>query len=180
VEEEQGSDSSSSGQLHAAADRKRNDNYVSVRTTLKGRRLYLHRLARLARRILAEHHVSGAELSILIAGDAKLRRLNRVYRNIDRPTDVLAFPQDPPYGGRPTGSRLLGDVVISADRAMRQACAAGHPLRDELMLLMAHGVLHLLGYDHHNPRAAANMRAAEQAALEAARMEYGRPKRSRQ
>jgi len=177
VEEEQGSDSSSNGQPRAAADRKRNDNYVSVRTTLKGRRLYLRRLTRLAHRILAEHDVSGTELSILIAGDAKLRRLNRVYRNIDRPTDVLAFPQDHPYG--PTsGCRLLGDVVISADRALCQARTADHPLRDELMLLVAHGALHLLGYDHHNPQAAANMRTAEHAALEADRIEYARARRS--
>ena len=179
MEEEQGSDSSSSGQPRAAADYKRNDNYISVRTTLKGRRLYLRRLTRLADRILVEHNVTGAELSILIAGDAKVRRLNRVYCRIDRPTDVLAFPQDSPYG--PTaGCRLLGDVVISADRALHQARGAGHPLRDELMLLVVHGVLHLLGYDHHSRRDAARMRAAEQTALKADRMEYIRTKRSRQ
>jgi probable rRNA maturation factor len=178
VEEDQGSDSSCSGQPRAAVGNITSDNHVSVRTTLKGRRLYLRRLSRIADRILAKHNVTGSELSILIAGDSKLRRLNRVYRNIDRSTDVLAFPQDLPYG--PTlGCRLLGDVVISADRAQRQARAAGRPLRDELMLLVAHGVLHLLGYDHHSRCDAARMRAAEETALKADRMEYIRTKRSR-
>jgi probable rRNA maturation factor len=176
VEEDQGSDSSSSGQPRAAVGNINNDNLVSVRTTLKGRRLYLGRLGRLAYRILAEHNVTGGELSILIAGDAKLRRLNRVYRNIDRPTDVLAFPQDPPYGPA-SGCRLLGDVVISADKALRQARATDRPLRDELMLLLTHGVLHLIGYDHHNRCDAARMREAEQTALNTEQKEYLRTKR---
>jgi len=164
VEEDAGSDSSSGGRSARDAGRNRNKNTVIVRTTLRGRRLYLHRLEQLAQRILNEHGISGAELSILIAGDRKLRRLNRQYRNSDRPTDVLAFPQDTPYG-RPGAYKMLGDVVVSADRAVFQARAAHTPVRDELMLLVAHGVLHLLGYDHNNGEDAATMRAAQHAAL---------------
>ena len=166
MEDDQGSDSSSRRQ-HRAAEGRHIDNQVIVRTTLKGRRLYLHRLEQLARGMLADHGVSGAELSILIAGDHMLRRLNRQYRDIAGPTDVLAFPQDAPYGPA-AGVKLLGDVVVSADRAAVQARAAGRPVRDELMLLVAHGVLHLLGYDHQKPDDEAKMRAAEQAALDSA------------
>jgi len=133
----------------------------------------MRHLERLARRMLADHNVSGTELGILVAGDRMVRRLNRQYRDVDRPTDVLAFPQDPAYGPVDT-PRLLGDVVVSADRARRQARCAGRPLRDELMLLVAHGVLHLLGYDHHDPGAAALMSAAEQAALDRASRDIDR------
>jgi len=162
VEDDQGP---SIRQRGAATNVQTSHNTVVVRSTLKGRRLYLRRLEQLARRMLADHNVSGTELSILIAGDRMVRHLNRQYRNIDRPTDVLAFPQDTPFGPPATG-KLLGDVVVSADRADSQARSAGRPLRDELMLLVAHGVLHLLGYNHRGSRDTALMRAAEQAALE--------------
>ena len=164
MDDDQIADRPRGGQRRTAATQNDGPNTVTVRSTLKGRRLYLGRLERFAVSMLKDHNVVNAELSVLLAGDAKLRRLNRQYRGIDRATDVLSFAQDPPHG--PSETRcVLGDVVVSADMAARQARDAGHPLRDELMLLVAHGVLHLLGYDHHTPRDESKMRAAEQAAL---------------
>jgi len=77
---------------------------------------------------------------VVLADDATVRSLNRVYRGQDRTTDVLAFPQDGRGG-------LLGDVVISVEQAARQARRARHPLSHEVALLAIHGTLHLLGYE---------------------------------
>ncbi len=87
-----------------------------------------------------------AGISIVLTDDEKLRNLNREYLGIDSPTDVLSFPaseSDPD-----TGANYLGDILISIPRAKAQALEAGHALRDELQLLVVHGVLHLLGHDH--------------------------------
>ncbi|MGH7330331.1 MAG: rRNA maturation RNase YbeY [Polyangiaceae bacterium] len=79
-------------------------------------------------------------LSISLVGDAAIRKLNREYRNVDRPTDVLSFPLD---------ERVLGDVIISVQTARRQAKDYDAPLQREIERLLIHGVLHLLGHDHH-------------------------------
>ena len=87
-----------------------------------------------------------ADLSIVIGNDHLLHELNLKYRHIDTPTDVLSFPTgevDPD-----TSDLYLGDVVISIPRAQEQALAEGHALAEELQLLVVHGTLHLLGYDH--------------------------------
>jgi probable rRNA maturation factor len=89
---------------------------------------------------------SDTDLTIVLTDDARLHELNRDYLGIDAPTDVLSFPAsetDPE-----TGTRYLGDILISVARAQAQAEAAGHPLESELQLLAVHGVLHLLGHDH--------------------------------
>jgi probable rRNA maturation factor len=87
-------------------------------------------------------HVRG-EVSLVLAGDGLLRRLNRDYRGKDRPTDVLSFP-----GGGGGGEEGLGDVVISVETAERNARALGRTLPQELDVLALHGFLHVLGYDH--------------------------------
>jgi probable rRNA maturation factor len=105
-----------------------------------------------------------AELSVLLAGDCAVRRLNREWRGRDAPTDVLAFPTCAPPGGeaQADGFVLLGDVVISLDAAAAQAAAAGVSRWREVRRLLAHGILHLLGYDHErSPAAARRMRALE-------------------
>ena len=79
-------------------------------------------------------------VSVLLCGDARMRRLNREFRKIDRPTDVLSFPS-----GEPT---FLGDVAIDVPYAARQAKKRRHPLEREVQILLAHGVLHHLGHDH--------------------------------
>jgi len=88
----------------------------------------------------------GSEMSVVIGNDALLKRLNLKYRGINSTTDVLSFSTsetDPD-----THSLYLGDVIISLPRAHEQAASGGHPLADELQLLVVHGTLHLLGYDH--------------------------------
>ncbi len=87
------------------------------------------------------------EVSIVIVGDEEITRLNRQYFQRHRPTNVIAFPMasgDP----RTLPSPLLGDVVISAETAQRQAEAAGGKAEEEILFLMMHGILHLMGYDH--------------------------------
>jgi probable rRNA maturation factor len=87
-----------------------------------------------------------AELSVLLVDDARIRVLNRTHRKKDKPTDVLAFPVDEkPVRGLP---RVLGDVVISLETAAKQARSRRRPLVHEVRFLLAHGLLHLIGYDH--------------------------------
>jgi probable rRNA maturation factor len=88
---------------------------------------------------------SASEISINLVGDARMRHLNREYRQKDRTTDVLAFASRE-AGGPP--SPILGDVVVSVPMAMRQAKSLGHSLNQELARLLIHGLLHLVGYDH--------------------------------
>lgn len=97
-----------------------------------------------------------AELSILVTGDRKMRRLNREWRGIDSTTDVLSFSMLEGEGlARPEDAPLvLGDVVISAPRAFAQAGEAGHPFEEELLTLLTHGILHIMGYDHEKGRLA--------------------------
>lgn len=87
-----------------------------------------------------------SEVSIVIDNDARLQELNSQFLGIDAPTDVLSFPSDEmdPDAGTP----YLGDIIISKPRAQAQADDAGHALEAEIQLLIVHGMLHLLGYDH--------------------------------
>lgn len=88
----------------------------------------------------------GAELTIVISDDAQLQSLNRQFLGIDAPTDVLSFPSqdtDPDTNGV-----YLGDILVSYPQAVAQSQAGNHAIQDELQLLVVHGVLHLLGYDH--------------------------------
>lgn len=96
-----------------------------------------------------------AELSILVTGDRKMRVLNRQYRGLDKTTDVLSFPAlegeaalKAASGGQGVPPAALGDIVISAPRALAQAGEIGQSLEDELSFLLVHGILHLVGYDH--------------------------------
>jgi probable rRNA maturation factor len=92
------------------------------------------------------HQSADGDLTVVLSDDARLQKLNRDYLGVDAPTDVLSFPAsetDPE-----TGARYLGDIIISISRAEAQAKSAGHPLEAEVQLLVVHGVLHLLGYDH--------------------------------
>jgi probable rRNA maturation factor len=104
-------------------------------------------VARVARAMLRALQMPDSELSIVLTGDDQIQNLNRIYRKKDRPTDVLAFAQREGEHGERAG-RLLGDVVVSVPTARRQAAAARRTLRAELTMLLAHGLLHLLGWDH--------------------------------
>jgi probable rRNA maturation factor len=112
---------------------------------------------RRVRAMLAAVQMGHLELSVLLTGDDQIRKLNKIYRKIDRPTDVLAFAQREGELGGGAG-RLLGDVVVSVPTARRQADARGIALTSELTTLLAHGVLHLLGWDHDTPAKDRRMR----------------------
>src|SRR6266436_2784510 len=98
-----------------------------------------------ARKILLTLGCLKAELSLLFVNDAQIRRLNKRYRKINRPTDVLAFPMLE-GDAFPPRSQLLGDVVISLETAKKQANKEDHSLEQEVKILLIHGILHLLGY----------------------------------
>jgi probable rRNA maturation factor len=85
------------------------------------------------------------EVHVLMTGDERIRELNRTYRHLDAPTDVLSFPDGATL---PEGHRLLGQIVVSLDTARRQAAELGHDECRELEELVLHGALHLMGYDH--------------------------------
>ena len=101
----------------------------------------------LAARILDDSDRSEAELSILITDDEEICSLNRLYRDMNRPTDVLSFSQLEGEGPVIV-PQLLGDVVISWETAQRQASELRHGVLVEMKRLLVHGVLHLLGFDH--------------------------------
>lgn len=110
----------------------------------------------------------GAQLSVVFVDDESMRRLNREYRRLNRATDVLAFPMT--EGGRhedaPEGGLLLGDVVISLERAACNAERNGNGLEEEVRLLVVHGVLHILGYDHSNKKERGRMRRRQEEIIE--------------
>ncbi len=108
------------------------------------------------------------DVAVALVTDARIRALNRTYRRTDKTTDVLSFPSaDPARAGRsarsfqPGGHSLLGDIVIATGVARRQARAARHSFQTELRVLALHGLLHLLGYDHHDRRDNGRMARAE-------------------
>ena len=99
------------------------------------------------------------DITIILTDDAQIHELNKQYRGIDAPTDVLSFPSG---DTDPDSNRLyLGDVVISYPRAQAQAEAGGHPVEAELQLLVVHGVLHLSGYDHVEEQGKSGMSSAQ-------------------
>jgi len=111
----------------------------------------------------------GVYLSLVLTGDDEIAALNREFRGIDAPTDVLSFPAyDDPGGAAsdPEGPPLpLGDIVVSLPRAMEQAARYGHSREREFGFLLVHGLLHLLGYDHETAAEAAAMEARQEAVL---------------
>ena len=119
----------------------------------------------MAERILSDLGCRESELSILLVDDDEMQRLNRAYLCRDRPTNVLAFAmregKDPHLN-----PALLGDVVVSTETAQREALQRDVTLEEEMALLLVHGILHLLGYDHEDaPSAAAEMQAKEEEVL---------------
>jgi probable rRNA maturation factor len=115
------------------------------------------RVRALANRMLVELGLGDAELSVLLTNDATIQRLNLEHRHVDKATDVLAFPLDERAGRKAHQQRdggaevVLGDVVISLHTAARQARSRRRDLFSEVRFLLAHGLLHLIGYDHATP-----------------------------
>ncbi len=98
-------------------------------------------------------------LSLKITGDEEIQTLNRDYLGKDAPTDVLSFPV--PFDDPESGIPYLGDIIISLPTASRQAESGGHAVEEEIKLLLVHGILHLLGYDHATPEEKAAMWALQ-------------------
>ena len=101
--------------------------------------------------LIGEEFKGSAEISVTIVDNAEIHELNLKHRNIDRPTDVLSFPfgVDGVYDiNNDTGAQMLGDIVISIEKAIEQAELYGHSLDREIAFLTVHSMLHLLGYDH--------------------------------
>ncbi len=123
--------------------------------------------------ILSLCNLNDVDLSILIVNNHRIKALNKRYRGIHRPTDVLAFPMNennpptPPLikGGKGEGGRqpgLLGDIVISMEKTHSQAREQGHSPEREFLILLIHGILHLIGYDHErSPLEAQRMKKKE-------------------
>jgi probable rRNA maturation factor len=114
-------------------------------------------LEKIARGVLEAEVISpSTEMGLLITDSETVQKLNRIYRGENKPTDVLAFQMTPDinreneglFVSPPDGIRHLGEVVISYPQAVKQASEHGHDVIRELALLIVHGVLHLLGYDH--------------------------------
>ncbi len=103
------------------------------------------KLKPVALRILQLTGQEQSDLTIGLIGNAEMRRLNAKFRNKDYPTDVLSFPAKQ---NLPGATHLLGDVIISLDKARQQARERSRSLQEELVTLLVHGVVHLLGYDH--------------------------------
>jgi probable rRNA maturation factor len=129
--------------------------------------------------LAAEAVADGASVSVIFTDDATIHALNRQYRGVDRPTDVLSFglsemaapddeqPDIPGFVLPPDSVLELGEVVVSQETAARQAAEHGRALDHELAHLVVHGVLHLLGHDHAEPEEEARMRAREDEVLHA-------------
>jgi probable rRNA maturation factor len=113
---------------------------------------------------LAAEGRDDAEVTLVITDDEAVAELNREYRDVDGPTDVLSFAAQEPTPGfvsAPEAAAYLGDIIIALPFTRQQAAGLGRPLADELRLLAVHGTLHLLGYDHAEPNEEAAMWARQ-------------------
>ena len=116
-----------------------------------------------------EQFEGSAEISVTFVDNEEIRKLNLQYREKDAPTDVLSFPlgENGVYDIDPTtGAKMLGDVVISMEKAVDQAALYGHSLQREVGYLTAHSVLHLLGYDHQTGIEKVHMREKEELVMD--------------
>lgn len=118
---------------------------VDVVRRAAGRKFSSRRLKQVALALLQLARREDAELSLALIGDTEMQRLNAQYGHKDYPTDVLSFPA---AKNLPAEARLLGDVIISVDKAAEQAKERQRTLDQEIVTLLIHGFVHLLGYDH--------------------------------
>jgi probable rRNA maturation factor len=117
------------------------------------------RLQQVVKTVLAYEEEPG-EVTVVVTDDEGIRELNRDFLSIDEPTDVLSFgiqKDAGPFVASPEAGKYLGDVIVSYPRAEEQAAEQGYPVQRELELLVVHGVLHLLGYDHAEEEEKARM-----------------------
>jgi probable rRNA maturation factor len=137
---------------------------ILIQNRQKRTPLNLRKVRRATQRILTELGLLDAELSLLLVDDARIQDLNRRYLNRDKPTNVLAFPMR--EGEFSTlHPRLLGDLVISVETAKRQSNRFGLDEMEMVILLMIHGVLHLVGYEHEGTKKGAREMTLKQKEL---------------
>lgn len=130
---------------------------------------WLQLLKQAGEETLKQEGAAEAELSVLLVDDTGIQELNRIWRGIDAPTDVLSFAlrEGDDHLPLPVDQELLGDVVISVERAVLQAKEYGNSAERELAFLLTHGILHLLGYDHQTRIEEERMRTRQEAILTA-------------
>lgn len=124
------------------------NNYTIVDNDLYKDYAYLDKVIN---KTLEEEHVTGAVFSIIFVTLDEIHRLNKEYRGIDRPTDVISFALEDSADFEVSGLRVLGDIYICIEKMKEQAQEYGHSKMRELSFLTCHGLLHLLGYDHMEP-----------------------------
>ena len=115
-----------------------------------------------------------AEVSLMLVDDKRIHSLNQEYRGVDRPTDVLSFALQEDMEEEPDAvfeDDMLGDIVISAERAREQAEEYGHSFEREIVYLAVHGTLHLLGYDHEEEKDKQEMRSKEEEVMAILKLE---------
>ena len=114
--------------------------------------------------IAARLSLDPQRVSLLLCNDEDMRAMNQIHRGIDKATNVLSFPADDDLwrsGDMPTDEVTIGDIAIAAETVLRESSKMGIAAGDHLLHLFTHGVLHLLGYDHEEDRAAAEMEGLE-------------------
>ena len=157
-------------------------NRVEIVNRHKAGKAHTKRLLTKARAFLEALELVGVELCVTLTGDEEIQSLNREWRRKDKPTDVLSFPGGEPavrVSGEP---EVLGDIVISLDTTKRQAKEESRTVAEELDRYLAHGLLHLLGHDHHQKKEAALMGSLEEHLLGGTGMvtdALGAPKKKR-
>lgn len=137
---------------------------ISIQNRQKCIPLNLRKVRRATQKILTELGLLDAELSVVLIDDARIRDLNRRYLNRDKPTNVLAFPMREGEFSI-LHPNLLGDLVISVEMAKRQSGRFGLDKTEMVILLMVHGVLHLIGYEHEGTKKGAREMSLKQKEL---------------
>lgn len=129
--------------------KKKTVNNILINKEVKSREITKKFLELSVAKILQELNLKNVEVSITLTDDKTIREINKQWRGKDKPTDVLSFPQEETIGYK---YKLLGDVIISLPYAKKQAEDIGFTLKEEIIRLLIHGILHLLGYDHERSK----------------------------
>src|SRR3990167_2302329 len=132
---------------------------ITVRNTQRKIALNKQEIFSTAQKILDIIGYQDYELNILITNNRTIRVYNKKFRSIDKPTDILSFSYYPDYNDN---EKILGDLILSAEYILREATKAQIPFKERLVVLLVHGVCHLLGYDHVHDKDYRRMRAKEQ------------------
>lgn len=132
---------------------------------------YLKDIKSVLKYALKVEKVKNANFNVIFVDNDYIHKLNKEYRNVDRPTDVISFALEDNKEEELSNVRMLGDIYISIDKAREQALEYGHSLRRELSFLSVHGILHLLGYDHMKKEDEKVMFAKQEEILNAKKIE---------